>query len=107
MALTTASTARVPRKRWIRVGFMSSSVVCFIRFFVRLVKIKPGLDVLAISEAPAPFVFRQRLAAAIPPTMLHQKLIPDFNLLRARPASLLEAPLQNLLVRAAAKDPLD
>src|SRR6185503_6928030 len=78
-----------------------------VRFFVRLVKIEPGLDIVAMLKSPPPFIFGQCFAAAIPPSVLRQEFVPDLNLLGARTPAALEAPLQNLLVRAAAGDALD
>src|SRR5262245_15519338 len=90
-----------------RLGHFAKRHLLPIRFLVRLVKIKPGQDVFPVPKSTPPFVLGQRPAAAIPPSMLRQEFVPDFDLLRTRPATALEAPLQEFLVGAATKDPLD
>src|SRR5213594_3268921 len=74
---------------------------------VGFVKIKPGLDILAVPKTPPSFVFGQRLVAGIPPAVLHQEIVPDLDLLRTRPATVLETPLQDFLVGASTQDPFD
>jgi hypothetical protein len=68
--------------------------MCLVTFFICSVKIKPGLNVVAVCKATLALGLGQCLAATITPTPLYQEVVPNFDVLRAWSPTVLKAPLQ-------------
>src|SRR2546421_5487177 len=80
---------------------------CVVILFVRSVKIKPRLDIVAVAKTTPPLDFRKFVAASIAPTICAHEAIPNFDFLLARSAPVLKAPLQEFLIAPAANNSLD
>src|SRR5204863_5220044 len=68
-----------------------------------IMQVDPSLDIVAVFPAVSFLRLRQIGAPFIPPSSFGQESIPDLNFFFARLSAMLEAPVQNLFVRATLK----
>jgi hypothetical protein len=67
------------------------------------VKLKRGLNIIAVGKAPQSLGFRQCGAAAVTPAALSHEFVPNLDVLLGRSATVLKAPSQGSLVGSASQ----
>jgi len=68
---------------------------------------KAGAHVVAVGKTSQSLGLRYDGATTVAPTSLYHEVVPNLDVLLTGSATVLKAPIQNLLVRASSKNALD